>query len=239
MSPCSSRLDNFCLNNCFHSKYNFWSSQQIHHYDVGGITSNRFRSGWSNQGDMHGPSKVFELEKDSVTRTLVAEAMEPGISCESPSDDPSLASCLNVDHHVKSRFLTGLFQTPFQLSRTKCVRRLLTLGEIGAAVNLEVCSIKSFSLASLITSKYMSQVQHLVLLKIIQAFGTQFFNICKLESIKAGHPTELWKPCNIEDPAQCDEMDAVHEKAAKRDDAEVYTDLRNMRTLKIPKFVPS
>ena len=102
-------------------------------------------------------------------------------------------------------------------------------------MDLPICSIKSFSLAALITPKYLRQLQDLVPLKVIQNFGTQFFNVCKLESIKAGHPVELWKPRYIEDPAQLDEIEEIQEKAAKRDDAEVDTDMWNLRIVKIPK----
>ena len=143
------------MNNCFPIKYNFWDSQNIRHSDVGGVTSNKFRMGWSTQGDFYGPVKGFHMEHDTVSRTLIAvtKTMEAGIPCESPHDNPSLEGCFNLDRHIYSRSLSGVFCTPFQLSCTKWVRRKLTSGEIGSAMDLPVCSIKSFSLAAQITPK--------------------------------------------------------------------------------------
>ena len=100
-------------------------------------------------------------------------------------------------------------------------------------------SIKSFSLACQLSPNYLSQLQDLTPLKIIQSFGTQFFKVCQLESIKAGHPIELWKPKYLEDPEEHEDLDVAHEKAVKSDDAEVDTDIWNLKAVRIPKKIPN
>ena len=241
VSTCSSRDDLFILNNTFPTKYNFWESKSIRHSDVGGVTSNKHRIGWSTQGDMYGSFNSFKLEKDSVTRTLAAvtKTMEAGFPCVGPVEDPNLQGCLSLDTHVYANQLSGTFRTPFQLSRTKWVKRKLVSGEIGAALDLPVGSIKAFSLACQLSPKYLPQLQALAPLKIIQNFGTQFFKVCQLESIKAGHPVELWKPRYLEDPEDFVKLDKAHEKAVKSDDAEINTDVWNIKAAKVPRVIPS
>jgi hypothetical protein len=137
VSSCSTRKDNSTLNNAFPSKFRFWESQVVRHCEVGGISLDKFRIGWSTQGDLYGPIKGFKLVKDSVIRSLQGKVstMEPGIPCASPSDEPNLQGCLCLDNHMYASCLTGTFRTPFQLSRTKWVKRKLTTKEIGAAMD--------------------------------------------------------------------------------------------------------
>ena len=241
VSSCSTRKDNAMLNYTFPTNYKFWETYSIRHSDVGGVTCNRHRLGWSTQGDLYGDSKGFKLLKDSVTRTLAAvtKTMEAGFPCVGPTEDPNLQGCLSLDSHVYANQLSGTFRTPFQLSRTKWVKRKLTPGEIGAALDLPVGSIKAFSLACQLSPRYISQLQELVPLKLIQSFGTQFFKVCQLDSVKAGHPIELWKPKYLEDPGEHEELDVSHEKAVKRDDAEVDTSVWNLKAVKIPTSCPS
>ena len=116
VSSYKSRNDNSILNNTFPSKYKFWGSQVVRHLlDVGGISSNKFRVGWSTQGDLYVPLNAFKLIKDSVLRTLraVTKTMEPGIPCASPEDVPNLQGCLSLDRHMDSKFLSGIFRIPF------------------------------------------------------------------------------------------------------------------------------
>ena len=241
VSTCSSRKDNVLLNSTFPTKYKFWESFIFRHSDVGGVTADRHRIGWSTQGDLYGKLNGFKLVKDSVTRTLAAvtKTMEAGFPCVGPDEDPNLQGCLSLDTHVFANQLSGTFRTPFQLSRTKWVKRKLTTGEIGAALDLPVGSIKAFSLACQLTPRYLAQLQELSPLKIVQSFGTQFFKVCQLESVKAGHPIELWKPKYLKDPEEHDELDAAHEKAVKSDDAEVNTDVWNLMAVKLPQQVPT
>ena len=240
VSSYTSRHDNSILNNSFPSKYKFWESQVVRHSDVGGISSNKFRVGWSTQGDMYGPLNGFSLVKDSVLRTLraVTKTMEPGIPCASPEDDPNLQGCLCLDRHMDSKFLTGVFRTPFQLSRTKWVKRRLTNEEMGAALDLPVGSIKAFSLAAQLNPTFLDQLRVMPPLKLIQSFGTQFFRVCRLVSVKAGHPIELWKPRYLEDPTEFEKLDAEHAKAAKSDGASVDTSLWDLKAAMIPKTLP-
>ena len=241
VSSCSSREDNVILSKTFSTNYNFWGTHLIRHSDVGGVTRNKHRIGWSTQGDLYGDTNKFKILKESVTRTLTAvtKTMEAGYPCVGPNEDPNLQGCLNLDSHVHANQLTGKFRTPYQLSRTKWVKRKLTTGEIGAALDLPVGSIKSFSLACQLSPSYLAQLQELVPLKVIQSFGTQFFNVCKLESIKAGHPIELWKPRYLEDPEELEDLDAAHEKAVKSDDAEVDTSVWNLKAVLVPDKCPS
>jgi hypothetical protein len=241
VSTCSNRKDNAILNKSFPKNYKFWEICSIRHSDVGGVTRNRHRLGWSTQGDLYGDKRGFKLLKDSVTRTLAAvtKTMEAGFPCAGPTEDPNLPGCLSLDSHVYASELSRTFRTPFQLSRTKWVKRKLTPGEIGAALDLPVGSIKAFSLACQLSPRYLTQLQTLTPLKIIQSFGTQFFKVCQLVSVKAGHPIELWKPRYLEDPEDHDELEIAHEKAVKSDDAEVDTAVWNLKAIKIPTKCPN
>ena len=139
---------------------------------------------------------------------------------------------------MDSKFLTGIFRTPFQLSRTKWVKRRLTSEEVGAALDLPVGSIKAFGFASQLNPAFIEQLRSLPPLKLIQSFGTQFFQICRLVFVKAGHPIELWKPKYLEDPEELNKLDSKHVKATKHDSASVDTDLWNLKAAMIPKIVP-
>lgn len=118
VSSCSTRKDNTILNKAFPSKYKFWESQVVRHCEVGGISLDKCRIGWSTQGDIYGPLNGFKLIKDSVMRSLQSKVstMEPGIPCASPVNDPNIQGCLCLDTHMYASCLTGTFRTPFQLS---------------------------------------------------------------------------------------------------------------------------
>ena len=217
--------DNFRLRFCSHKA-------------LGGVTDQFFVLGCLDPS----LSSKLQLAESPVKRNLISVLKTTEMGSPVPGRSPSVLpnGVLSLDKPVHSKHLVQRFRVPCVRLQSQLCDRFLTLGEIGAAMDLPVSSVKPFCIAAQINRDYVLEVTSLPPLKCLHSLANAVFNLsinvpvikpcsgfAKLQG--ADLSPSIWSPKFLDAEDDHAAVADAHAKAVKADDAETNEELWNIR----------